>query len=256
MTQILRACFTTGLILTGGFTKLCQGAPADSREINPTITIRVYNYAEVSPKTLTQAEKVAAGILRKAGVETRWLDRHENSEEEQQDSFDPKSFHSSEIVLHVLSHSMTERVGLTSERLGFTPGQGPNRADAYAFYDRAEDLAQQQREAKIKEAAGGIIVRHADIAHIFGHVIAHEFGHLLGLESHTPRGIMRADWNSADLQDVACDYLLFTPHQADIIRAEVSRRIEQRQKSKTEWEVAHRKFSTSIRSSTEESTRE
>jgi len=54
-----------------------------------------------------------------------------------------------------------------------------------------------------------MIARHADIAHIFGHVIAHELGHLLGLESQTPKGIMRADWNSADLQDAACGYLLF-----------------------------------------------
>jgi len=45
------------------------------------ITIHVYKYAEVSPQTLTAAEKVAAGILRKAGVETRRLDRHQNSEE-------------------------------------------------------------------------------------------------------------------------------------------------------------------------------
>ena len=74
MNQRLRASFTLGLILTGGFTKLCQGAPTDSPEANPTITMHVYNYADVSPKTLIEAEKIAAGVFRKAGVETRWLD--------------------------------------------------------------------------------------------------------------------------------------------------------------------------------------
>jgi hypothetical protein len=225
--QRFRTYFTLGLVLTGGLTKLCQGATGHSLKAKLTITIRVYNYAEVSPKTLTQAEKIAAGILWKAGVTTRWLDRHQNSEEKQQDSSDSGPFHSSEIVLHVLSRSMTERFGLTSERLGFTPGQGPDRWDVYAFYDQAEELARQQREVKIKEATGGTIGRHADITQILGHVVAHELGHLLGLESHTPTGIVRADWNLADLQDAACGYLLFTPEQAEVIRTDVGRRTRQ-----------------------------
>ena|SRR5438876_9727695 len=81
MNQRLRACFTLGLILTGGLTKLCQGAPTDSPEANPTITMHVYNYADVSPKTLIEAEKIAAGVFRKAGVETRWLDRYGKKKE-------------------------------------------------------------------------------------------------------------------------------------------------------------------------------
>ena len=51
---------------------------------------------------------------------------------------------------------MTESFGLVSERLGFAPGQGPNRTDAYVFYDRAEQLAQQQRAAQMVKLALGI----------------------------------------------------------------------------------------------------
>ena len=225
MNQGLRPCFTLGLILTGGLAQLCQGASADSREANPTITIHVYNYADVSPKTLIEAEKIAAGVIRQAGVETRWLNRHGKTKES---SAEPERFHSNDIVLHMLPRSMTESFGLISERLGFAPGQGPNRTDVYVFYDRAEQLAQQQRAAQMVELALGIREPCAGIGPILGHVIAHELGHLLGLETHSPTGIMRANWGSADWQETIYGYLSFTPQQADIIRAEVGRRITEK----------------------------
>jgi len=199
---------------------LCQGATADSPEANPTITIHVYNYADVSPKTLIEAEKIAAGVFRQAGVETRWLGGHGKKKES---SAEPERFHSNDIVLHMLPRSMTDRFALTTERLGFTPGQGSNRTDVYIFYDRAEQLAQQQRAAQMVKLALGIREPCAGIGPILGHVIAHELGHLLGLETHSPTGIMRANWGSADWQETIYGYLSFTPQQADIIRAEVRR---------------------------------
>jgi hypothetical protein len=237
MNQTLRPCFTLGLILTGGLTKLCQAATVDTREPNPAMTIHVYNYAAVSPKTLVEAEKVAAGIFRKAGVDTRRLDRHRNSDKKQEDSEDdPKPFHSSEIVLHVLSRSMPERFGLTSERLGFAPGQGPDRRDAYVFYDRAEQLAQRQSAARMERALVGIVDPCASIGQILGHVIAHELGHLQGLDSHSATGVMRADWDSADLQDAIQGCFQFTREQAEVIRAEVSRRIGQQETTQQGWD--------------------
>ena len=228
MNQRLRACFTLGLILTSGLTKLCQGATADSPETKPTITIQVYNYAETSPKTLKEAENAAAGILRKAGVESRWLDKRLNWQARQEHSADPKPLHSSNIALHIFPRSMTERFGLTGKSLGLVPGQGPNRGDVYVFYDRAEQLAQQQRAAQMVKLALGIREPCAGIGPILGHVIAHELGHLLGLETHSPTGIMRANWGSADWQETIYGYLSFTPQQADIIRAEVGRRITEK----------------------------
>ena len=220
MNQRLRACFTLGLILTGGLTKLCQGATADSREANPTITIHVYNYADVSPKTLIEAEKIAAGVFRQAGVETRWLNRHGKTKES---SAEPERFHSNDIVLHLLPRSMTESFGLISESLGFAPGQGPNRTDAYVFYDRTEQLVQQQRAARMTKMALGVHEPCAGIGQVLGHVIAHE---LLGLETHSPTGIMRANWGSADWQETVYGHLSFTPQQAEVIRVEAGRRIQ------------------------------
>jgi hypothetical protein len=50
---------------------------------------------------------------------------------------------------------------------------------------------------------------------------------LLNQESHSSAGIMRGDWNLKALQDAVCGYLLFTPQQAEIMQAEVGRRISQ-----------------------------
>jgi hypothetical protein len=223
MNRRSRAGFALGLTLMGGLAPFCQGASTDRLETNPTITLHVYNYAHVSPKTLIEAEKIATGIFRKAAVEIRWLDRNGNRK---QSSAEAERFQSNDIVLHLLPHSMAEQFALTSERLGFAPGEGPNRTDAYVFYDRTEQLAREQAKMRMKKALIGIKEPAPSIGQILGHVIAHELGHLLGLELHSPTGIMRADWSLADLQEATYGLLAFTPQQADLVRAEVGRRIQ------------------------------
>jgi hypothetical protein len=92
------------------------------------------------------------------------------------------------------------------------------------FYNSVEALAQRQKEVGIK----GDSLRYATKAQILGNMIAHEIGHvLLNLRSHSATGIMRGDWDLQDLQDVAYGCLLFTRLQAEIIRAEVVRRVGQ-----------------------------
>src|ERR1041384_2049004 len=88
MKKVLGAGLTLGLILKGGLTKLCQGADSDSFEAKLTITIHVYNYADVSPKTLVKAEKAATSVFRKAGVKTLWTDMRVNAAKKREDSAD------------------------------------------------------------------------------------------------------------------------------------------------------------------------
>jgi hypothetical protein len=50
---------------------------------------------------------------------------------------------------------------------------------------------------------------------------------LLNQEFHSSTGIMRGDWNLKRFEDAVYGYLLFTPQQADVMQAEVGRRIGQ-----------------------------
>jgi hypothetical protein len=52
------------------------------------------------------------------------------------------------------------------------------------FYDRVQQISRQT----VNEGM------------VLGHAIAHELGHLLlGVDAHSPEGLMRAHWTSRDL---------------------------------------------------------
>jgi hypothetical protein len=65
---------------------------------------------------------------------------------------------------------------------------------------------------------------------VLGHAIAHELGHLLlGSNSHSGWGLMRAVWNNQDLQRAAKGDLLFTSVEAEVIGQKVLAQIQQRE---------------------------
>jgi hypothetical protein len=209
-----RGYLILGLMLAGGFTGLGRSAEVDSPETSPNFTIHVYNHAQVDPKTLMEAEKVATGVFRKAGVESRWIEGALTSEHKQEDSLNPRPFGPTDIQLDLLPLLMAGRFGLPNNVMGLAPGTGPDRRLVYVFYSNVEALARRQSRT------------HVGTALILGHAMAHEIGHLLlDQQSHSPTGIMRGDWNLKDLQDAVYGYLLFTPKQTEVIQAEVGRRI-------------------------------
>src|SRR5437879_1602472 len=133
---------------------------------SPVITIQVSNLAEVESMTLIQAEKTAAAIFEKTGVEIRWIEPAAGG-----------SFPLSHIQLKILPNST--RLDLPPKfpdrAMGLTPGSGPDRQSVYVFCDRVEALARKHI---------------ATTAQILGHAIAHEIGHLLlNDQSHSPAGI-------------------------------------------------------------------
>jgi hypothetical protein len=209
-----------------GMTVFCltQGLPivaAPSSKILPVMTVHISNYAGVDAKELEEAERVATGVFRNAGVTTRWVNTRVISNAEYLDREDKTSPRFSQIQVHVQSSSMAGSLGLSDEVMGLAPGSGPDRHLVYVFYDRVRELAQRQVASQTR----GKMVARAGGCRILGEMIAHEIGHiLLNLSAHSETGIMRGGWDLKDLQDVAYGELLFTKQQSKVIETEVIRR--------------------------------
>lgn len=221
MTTGLIPSLALGLALTG-FGGSGWAAPPGLLKTNPAITIRVYDYAEVDRQILREAERTAASVFRKAGVESRWVDSAEAARSAPWNPATKGSFNPSDILLDIIAGVMVERLGLPDGVIGVAPGAEPGRRLAYVFYDRIESLAAREMPRRAHEN----ICESASTAQILGYAMAHEIGHLLlNLKTHSDAGIMRGNWDGKTLQDACYGYLLFTSQQAGAIRAEAHRRL-------------------------------
>ncbi len=210
MNRTLRSLLNLGFVVTVT-AGLVGTAVADPAKPRLTITLSVYNYAEIPHDTLLQAEEEAAKIFGKVGAETQWLDVSIAVEQEQITSVSRQTSGSANFQLSVfiLPRFMEEGWGLPKTALGFALA---NSRRAYVFSNRVEGLARP--------------CRCGNRAQILGHAMAHEIGHvLLGSNSHSSKGIMRPDWKRKDLQRAATGRLLFTSQQTKIIWTRVSRQV-------------------------------
>ena len=221
MKKTLQWTLSAGFALASGLTGFSHTAIAASSEASPTITIHVRNYAGVEPKTLTEAEEVATGIFRKAGLDTRWADIVLNGENIPSNFAEYPVYMLADIQLSILPQEMSDRSGLPNSAMGLAPGTGPDRGIVYVLDSKVRALFWGLSTAY----ANGHLQGHVSMAQILGHAIAHEIGHLLlNQQVHSPRGIMRGEWGFADFRDMACGMLLFTPKQAENLRADALRR--------------------------------
>jgi len=221
MKTTLRWTLSVGLVLASGLTGLGHAAAAASSETSPAITIHVRNYAGVAPKILTEAEEVATGIFRKAGMETRWADIVLTTENDRENSADHPASTLAGIQLSILPREMSDRSGLPDNVMGLAPGTGPDRSMVYVFDSKVDILYWSMLSAY----SSGHLDRQVSKAQILGHAIAHELGHLLlNQQVHSEHGIMRGEWGFEDWRDAAYGIVLFTRQQAEVLRADVRRR--------------------------------
>jgi hypothetical protein len=217
MAKTQRWQLVLGLLLTG-FSGAAARAATHPAEGEARFTVHVRDYAQVDAKTLAEAEQVAAGIFRKAGVEAHWV---EISKESSADLTDMDTKILVNLQVHILPQEMANQLGMPDNAMGLAPGKGPDRKLVYVLYECVRKLAQRQ----VREQTKGDVTRNATAAQILGEMMAHELGHiLLNLPSHSQIGIMRGDWDLKDLADVAYGFLFFTRQQAEIMRADVRRR--------------------------------
>jgi hypothetical protein len=164
----------------------------ESIDVEKPVTVSVHNDAGIPAGTLRGAELEASRVFRQSGIEVKWLNCPQPANAED----------AAKCRTAVFPEYLQLRIARRSLNLSdFTFGISYLSADgsgcyANLFYDRVAELHARS---------------HMSLASILGHVAAHEIGHLLlGTNSHTESGIMRARWQSGELGSVGKGALFFS----------------------------------------------
>jgi hypothetical protein len=196
--KMLRSAFWLVVALTLSSSPVWSKVPA-GEELQ--VTISVHNDAGILPGILLSAESEASQVFRQSGIEVRWLNCPLPAEGPEA----PAQCEVADFPAH-----LQLRIAKGSRNLnGFTLGISYLSADGsgcYAdlFYKRAEEMHESS---------------HVSLASILGHGVAHEIGHLLlGTNSHSETGIMRARWQSGELASVSKGALFFSSIQSQEMR--------------------------------------
>jgi hypothetical protein len=177
-------------------------ATVDSHDSEPpNVRVWLINAARVDEVTLSGALKRVALIFREAGIRLTCLECSAGCRVD-----DP-----SVLVLRIVGQPASESV--SPNALGFAVAQQGDSTYASVFRDRL--LAMVGRGGPYSEAE------------LLGHAMAHELGHLLlGTPAHSRYGLMAGRWRASDLDRASVGFLLFSPAEAAIMRAEAVRRFD------------------------------
>jgi hypothetical protein len=194
-------------------------SPAVAAEADLTVGVRVYNYAQVPSGVLVHAEREASRILSAAGVNTTWLDcLNPRSEAQAGSTLGKLALETNKkcdepergavVLLRIVPYTAPASA-VPDTMFGFATG----RDMASVFYERVKDLA------------WGADKDGNEIPLILGNVIAHEVGHLLlGTNSHSPAGIMCANWDQEYVRQALRGHQLFSRDQSAVMKATVAHR--------------------------------
>jgi hypothetical protein len=198
-----------GLVLAAFCVRLLAFSTSTFAEDEPaaSITILVYNYAEVSPRILTGAEREADRILNRAGVRAVWFDCSGKQPTIAVESVCKSGWGSRNLGVRLLfRHVPTKFQDLTFGFALFPDLASVYYGDAALLADRAE--------------------MRSELPIILGCLIVHEVGHLLLKSSnHSATGIMQAHWERKQIRQSLTGVMLFTPQQSKLIREEVRMRM-------------------------------
>jgi hypothetical protein len=173
------------------------------------ITVLVANRAGVSAATITAMQSEASWVLGKSGISTTWIDCPFSSEPAEANSACGGPLGGTRFLLRITHDHLSPLGSVWDTGLGFAHVTSEGGGYATLLMDRVDDLARQQQLVSKGQ--------------ILGHAAAHELGHLLmGSNSHSSRGLMRAKWKANELQDMAERRLLFSREEAERMRVRIA----------------------------------
>jgi hypothetical protein len=168
------------------------------------VTVALFNDARVPPTVLAGAQQTTSYLFSKSGIDIHWMlcGREDESPEERSACSQP------EFPAHLDVHIVSGCPRLPTSVFGISylsPEGIGSQADV--FYTRIAAFRQSP----------------AELPTMLGYAMAHELGHLLlGTNSHSPTGLMRADWRTKDLTGMAQGGLAFGDEQAQRMKAKLS----------------------------------
>lgn len=167
------------------------------RAQNLETAVFVSSDVPVSASVLKVAEQRASEIFLQAGIEIEWINCLYLPDPACNRTFRPR-----DVSLRITSHVSKA----TSDLVFGVAWLDLNGAGRYAdvFWKRVEELYAQT---------------NINMGLILGSVMAHEMGHLLGVKSHSVRGLMTSRWGQAELQAIQMGTLAFLPAQGEQMRA-------------------------------------
>jgi hypothetical protein len=169
--------------------------------LDQTVSVRVYDLAQLPGGTLTSAFSEAARLFRAAGIRINWervAAAPEGSGMDMTGAASARSAQRRGIVVQIVQRR-SRRV--FPGALGFALPFTSSGAHVLIFYDRIDAL-----------------VRSMDIAAyvVLGHAIAHELGHvLLGSSEHSVGGLMQGHWTEASWRLAAAGLLTCCRKEAE-----------------------------------------
>ena len=190
--------------------------PLAAGNVGPTqaaVTVSVYDFSHEPPKTLAQAEELAAAIFTAAGVDTRWTIGSVADRADTLNDFSMSAgkgcvepLYSTEIQAQILPHAPS---GFSALALGYSLPCAQRGFRVTVYADRVE-------------AVSGATA--ATFRRVLGCALAHEAGHvLLRSTAHGASGLMKAVWTRADWQRAAATFVPFTTDETGRILQELRR---------------------------------
>jgi hypothetical protein len=215
--------------------------PEPSPDKRPQVSVAVYNDAGVSATVVVQAELRAARIFDEAGMDVAWKD------------CSTSRTHVGPAALVRAGEQSSTGVSTIDQpnTAGLRPAgaSAPTRSDidcvSFAWPTRLAVRITPRSVSSAGEVFGVAFLSdegtgcysdifydratelHADwnvgLSDILGNVMAHELGHLLlGSNSHSRAGIMRAHWQGEELHRLSRGSLWFTGEQASHMRGKLN----------------------------------
>lgn len=168
--------------------------------LRKSINVSVYDDAGLGLKTVKQAEEVASYVFLRAGIVVGWRTCSVAGKLTHIESC-AKAEYPNDLVVHFVRRPRNLKLDAAGVAYLNADGSG---CYSDVFVEPVEEL---HREFSVS------------MANVLGQAAAHEIGHLLlGNNSHSPAGIMRAHWHRGDLVKADQGVLQFDDKQAGTMK--------------------------------------